>query len=239
MRMKLGRKPALIPASLRDLAYYAAGPLPTPPAAVPVPAIADWQVLGNDTVGNCGTAGLEHGMMAAAAADKENEGFPTASEAVSYYLDYTGGQDNGVVLSQYLAYVKQQKFYGHAVAAYAPVSVSDIATLQFAVDAYDFAYAGITVYDAMMQATQNGQPWTMATAAGSIAGGHCVPIVGYDDQYLYVVTWGAVQAIAYPAWHRIAEEAWAVLTGEITAAGTDGHGINLGALQADLNRLTT
>jgi hypothetical protein len=35
------------------------------------------------------------------------------------------------------------------------------------------------------------------------------------------------------------DEAWCVLSGEIVKAGTDGHGISLPALQADLNRLRT
>ena len=61
---------------------------------------------------------------------------------VSYYLAYTGGQDSGVVLSQFLAYVRQHGFYGHSVAAYAPVAVHDVPTLCFAIDAYDFAYVG-------------------------------------------------------------------------------------------------
>jgi len=234
MSLKLGRKPALFPAGLRDLTYYRAGSLPTPPASVAIPDIADWGMLGNDSVGDCGVAGLQHGFMADATDTDHVEGFPTDQETVSYYLAYTSGQDDGVVLSQYLQYVQQSGYYGHTVTAYAPVTVSDIQTLQFAIDAYDFAYTGITVYSAMQTAFSNGQPWTMQTAAGKVAGGHCIPIVAYDDQYLYAVTWGAIQKIAYPAWNRIADEAWAVITGEINTAADDGHGINLAALQADL-----
>lgn len=192
---------------------------------------------GNDTYGDCGVAGVNHGFMTAAADTGETETFPTADQVVSYYLAYTGGQDSGVVLSDFLAYVKKTGFYGHTITAYAPVSVTDIPTLQFAVDAYDFAYTGITVTEAMEQAFAAGQPWTLATTEGAVAGAHCVPIIGYDSEYLYVVTWGAVQAFAYDAWAKVAEEAWAVITGEIDSAGTDGHGISLAALQADLAAL--
>jgi len=234
---RYGRRPALIPAGLRDLAYYAAGPLPKPPASVAVPSVAAWGMLSNDTLGDCGVAGLEHGFMAAAVDTSEAETPATAAQAASYYLTYTGGQDSGVVLSDYLAYVKKNGYYGRTVAAYAPVLVSDVPTLQFAVNAYDFAYTGITVTQAMEQAFSAGQPWTLETTDSPAVGGHCIPIVGYDSQYLYAVTWGAVQPIAYPAWQYMASEAWAVIGGELVAKGADGHGVNLAALQADLGRL--
>ena len=232
---KYGRNPAQFPAAIRDLTYYTAGPLPAPPASVAVPAVADWDPLGNFQYGDCGVAGLQHGLMAAASDTGQAETPATAEQAVSYYLGYTGGQDGGVVLSAYLAHVRQNGYYGRTVAAYAPVAVNDIPSLQFTVNAYDFAYCGITVTQAMEQAFQAGEPWTLDLADSPAAGGHCVPVVGYDSAWLYVVTWGQVQPLAYSAWHHIAEEAWAVITGEV--AGGDGHGISLAALQADLPML--
>ena len=234
---KFGRLAAQFPAGLGDLTRYVAGSLPKAPASVAVPKVAEWGMDGNDTYGDCGVAGLNHGLMSAAAVTGETETFPDDEQIVDYYLGYTGGQDNGVVLSAYLAYVKKTGFFGHTVAAYAPVAVQDIPTLQFAVSAYDFAYTGITVTEAMQEAFQQGEPWTLDVLDSPIAGGHCVPIVGYDSNYLTVVTWGGTQQIAYSAWHYIASEAWAVISGELVAAKGDGHGINLAALQADLSKL--
>ncbi len=234
---KFGCKPAVFPAALRTLDYYAAGSLPKPPASVAVPDVADWGMLGNDTKGDCGPAGLVHGFMTDAAKTAQTETFPSDTDVVSYYLTYTKGQDSGVVLSDFLAYVKKTGFFGHTVSAYAPVSVRDIPTLQFAVNAYDFAYSGIVVTEAMQEAFQAGRPWTLEDLLSPVAGGHCIPVVGYDSSYLYAVTWGAVQPIAYSAWHYIASQAWAVITGELVAKGGDGHGINLAALQSDLSKL--
>ena len=240
MTLKLGRRPAQIPAGLRDLTYYAAGPLPKAPASVAVPAVADWGMLGNDSEGDCGPAGLQHGFMSAAADTGERETFPDADQVVSYYLDYTGGQDDGVVLSDYLAYVRQKGFYGRTVSAYAPVTVNDVPTLQFAIDAWDFAYVGITVTQAMMDAVEGDDPWTWTAedVTGPSIGGHCIILAGYDSSWLYGITWGSAIRIAYPAWHQMGDEAWAILTGELVAAKDDGHGLNLTALQADLTRLT-
>jgi hypothetical protein len=240
---KYGRNPGFVPVGLKELPFYAAGPLPRPPAKVPVPAVPDsgdgtvWGMDGNDKYGDCGIAGIDHGFMAAASvvATLKKETWPTDDDDVSYYLAYTGGKDTGVVLAEFLAYVKLRQFYSHTVQGYAPVGVHDIPTLQFAINAYTFAYTGITVTSAMESAFQNHQPWTLEDLYSPVAGGHCIPLVGYDSNYLYCVTWGTVQAIAYSAWHYIASEAWAVIPGEFT--DTDGRGISLSALQADLSKL--
>lgn len=246
-----GRCPALIPAGIRDLTYYAAGALPKPPAKVAVPVVPSpgdgtaWGSDGNDRYGDCGVAGFAHGTMADVAV-LSLKGYrtpdyvqATADQCVSYYLSYTDGADNGVVLSQFLAHVKNQGngFYGQTVKAYAPVSIQDIPTLQFTIDAFGFAYTGIVVTQAMEQAFENGQPWTMETLNSPVAGGHCIILAGYDSQYLYGITWGSIVRIAYPAWHGMADEAWAVIMRSQMDAGNDGRGINVTALEADISKL--
>lgn len=242
---KLGCKPGYVPVGLRELTFYAAGPLPAPPTAVacPVPpANADgtpWGMDGNDTHGDCGVAGAHHGNLAVDVLTGQDPGTLTADQIVQYYLTYTGGQDGGVVLADFLAYVRKTGWFGKALIGYAPASITDYQTLQFIVSAYGYAYTGLQVTDLMMQAFQAHQPWTAdAFTSGQVVGGHCVPLVGYDSQNLYCVTWGGIQAIQYSAWHRIALEAWAVIWGEMPENGIDGHGVNLAALNADLPLLT-
>lgn len=177
MSYKLGCLPGKIPVGLRDLTYYAAGGLPQAPASVAVPAVSSWGMDGNDVYGDCGVAGGNHGFMACSAIAGKNEAFPGTEQIVSYYLAYTGGQDGGVVLSDYLAYVRAKQFFGHTVSEYAPVAVSDVPTLLFTIWAYGFAYTGISVTQAMMSACpENGawQPWTLEMAQGEPIGGHCV-----------------------------------------------------------------
>lgn len=234
---KLGRLPGKIPVGLRELSYYAAGPLPKAPASMPVPEPpgGEWLMLGNDTYGDCGVAGLEHVFMADAAETAETETFPTDAQTVTYYLTYTGGQDTGVVLSDFLNYVRQNGYYDKKILAYAPIAVHDIPTLHTAVFMYDAAYTGIQVTAQMMTDFQDDHPWTMKSLESPVEGGHCVPIVGYDGTYLYIVTWGKIQKIEYSAWHYMSSEAWAIITGELETG--DGHGINLDALKADLNRI--
>ena len=238
LSFKLGRNPGHVPNGLRDLTWYVAGDLPAPPVRrpVPPPGNGNWGMDGNDVYGDCGVAGLHHGDMCVEY-DTATPVVPITSDQITqYYLSYTGGQDNGVVLADFLGYVQKTGFFGHSVEAYAPVSISDMKTLQFATNAYGFCYTGIQVTDLMMNASNAGQPWTADTFAnGTVEGGHCVPIIGYGTDNLYVATWGMMQAIEYSAWHLIAEEAWAVLMSEVTAKGN--HGINLAALKADISKL--
>ena len=244
--LKLGCLPGHVPNGLRDLTWYAAGALPTAPLKVEPPtppASSDgtaWGMDGNDEYGDCGVAGVNHGEMCVDLDSHTALAPVTGSQVVSYYLEYTGGEDQGVVLADFLAYVRKTGWFGRKLPLYAPVSVSDFKTLQFAVNAYGYAYTGIQVTDLMMAASQNGnRQWTAADFQnGNVEGGHCVPIVGYDSDNLYAVTWGEIQPIAYSAWHLMSTEAWACVWGEIPASGLDGHGVNLAALQGDLSRLT-
>lgn len=242
--LKFGLLPGYVPAALKDLTHYAAGDLPTAPPKVDVPEVpaqddgTPWGVDGNAEYGDCGVAGLDHLFMAVASATAESETWPTADEIVQYYLSYTGGKDSGVVLADFLAYVKAKEFFTHTVKAYAPVSVHDIPTMHYAINAYGAAYTGIAVTQAMQQAFAEGKAWDLDDLLSPVAGGHCIPIVGYDSSALYAVTWGKVQPITHSAWHFMSSEAWAVIPGEITAKGDDGRGINLAALEADLAKLS-
>lgn len=240
---KFGCLPGRIPVGLKELPFYVAGSLPKPPPKVEVPVVpaaADgfpWGMDGNDVYGDCGVAGIEHGFKAVDAVLNYPEQAPSDQDIVNYYLTYTNGQDSGVVLADFLQYVQSTGFFGHTVEAYAPVAVHDVPTLTFAVDAFDFAYTGITVTNAMLQAANAGKPWDLDDLMSPVAGGHCVPLVGYDSSFLYCVTWGKIQPITYSAWHFCSTEAWAVIPGEFTAKGGDGRGINLVALKEDLAKL--
>lgn len=241
-QFKYGRQPGKIPVGLKDLTWYQAGALPKAPAKVAVPTVpanADgtpWGVDGNDYYGDCGVAGINHGFMTDAAIVKASEAFPTSNAIVNYYMTYTGGEDSGVVLSDFLAYVRKNGFLDkHTISAYAPVGVHDIPTMHFAVNAYGFVYTGIEVTGQMMTDFQDHKPWTLESLESDVEGGHCIPIVGYDSDYLYAITWGQVQPIAVSAWHYMSSEAWAIITGELKNG--DGRGLNLAALTNDLNKL--
>ena len=234
---KFGLLPGKRPVGLKDLTWYVAGALPKPPIKVDVPAFGDWGMLSNDRLGCCGVAGLQHGFETDATITHERETWPSAEHCADFYLNYTHGQDSGVVLSDFLNYVRSNPYYDHTVEAFAPVAIQDIPTLQTAINMFGFAYAGIEVTAGMQQAFGQHQAWSTTQLNEPVIGGHCVPLVGYDNTFLYCITWGGVQAITYSAWHQIATESWAIISGEFVARHGDGRGVNIDALRADLNRL--
>jgi hypothetical protein len=87
-----------------------------------------------------------------------------------------------------------------------------------------------------MDQFQAGQPWSLVTdwQNQGIEGGHAIPVLGYDDQWMYCVTWGAVQKMAWDWWSAYGDEAWVVLSEEYEQAGHPVNGIDVAALKADL-----
>jgi hypothetical protein len=47
-----------------------------------------------------------------------------------------------------------------------------------------------------MDQFEAGQPWDVVPGM-TLDGGHDVPMVDYDNKYVYVVTWGALQPVTY------------------------------------------
>src|SRR5206468_5915052 len=56
---------------------------------------------------------------------------------------------------------------------------------------------------------------------GTIEGGHAVALVGYDDEFWYVVTWGQVQKMTKSFWAHYVEEGWIQLSSDIVNAVTN------------------
>ena len=88
------------------------------------------------------------------------------------------------------------------------------------------------------QQFQDGKPWALTgtPADHRIEGGHAVPIVGYTTAGPVVVTWGRLQQVEWGWWMAYAEEAYAVITDEVKAAGKL-RGVDFAALESDLAEL--
>lgn len=56
-----------------------------------------------------------------------------------------------------------------------------------------------------------GTPWTVANSTGSSEGGHALAAIGYDSTYVYVVTWGRVQAVTWGWWDAYVSQVVAAL----------------------------
>ncbi|MEZ0090105.1 hypothetical protein [Streptacidiphilus sp. EB129] len=233
---KYGKLGPRFPVALKDFTAYAAAPLPAPPASVDwASGVSTWPMDGNDQYGDCTMAAAAHLIQSWNAQTKEQDPVPTAQQVVDQYFTLSGGQDSGLAESDVLKAWQTGGLWGNQVVAYAPVNVHALTAIRQTIALFGGVYAGIQVPSNAQQQFQAGQPWTLDPGWQSqpIEGGHAIPLLGYDADWLYVITWGAVQKVAWDWWSTYSDEAWAVLAQQYREAGTV-NGIDLATLTADL-----
>ncbi|TQF06998.1 hypothetical protein E6W39_38455 [Kitasatospora acidiphila] len=236
---KFGKLAPQFPTALRDFAAYAKTPLPAPPAAVDwANNVPEWPMDGNDQYGDCTMAAAAHMIQSWNAETKESDAVPTPKDVVAEYLQLTGGQDTGLVEADVLKNWQRSGLWGNTALGYAPVNVHDLTALQQTMWLFGAVYAGIQVPANAQTQFQQGQPWSLVPdwQQQPIEGGHAIPLLGYDADYIYAITWGGVQRIAWNWWSTYSDEAWAVLAQEYKEAGTV-NGIDMAALTADLEQV--
>ncbi len=234
MNFKLGRLPATRPLGLSDLAVYAQGKLPAPPASVAAPN-ADYPIDGNDQCGDCTMAGAAHLVAAWNAEVDESDPVPSEQEVISTYYSLTGGADSGLNEASVLEGWRRNGLFGRKIAAYAPVNPRNIVDLHQAIAFYGAAYLGIVCPQSAQEQFQAGEPWTYVPGS-PIEGGHCIVGVGYTQNGILCATWGGIAEVTYPFLAHFLEEAWAVIPDQFVEAGR-GPALDLATLRADLDRL--
>ncbi|MFJ8471285.1 hypothetical protein [Kitasatospora sp. NPDC094011] len=236
---KFGKLGPRFPVALKDFTAYAEAPLPAPPAAVDwATGVTAWPMDGNDQYGDCTMAAAAHMIQSWNAQTAEQDTVPTQQQVVAEYFQLSGGQDTGLVEADVLKTWQSGGLWGNTVVAYAPVNVHSLTVLQQAIALFGAVYAGIQVPANAQQQFQAGEPWTLDPGwqRQKIEGGHAIPLLGYDAEWIYAITWGGVQRIAWDWWSTYADEAWAVLAQEYAQAGTV-NGIDMAALTADLKQV--
>jgi hypothetical protein len=225
------------PTGLKDLsAYLTSTGLPAPPASVNhYSAVSVWPMDGNDQYGDCTMAAAAHCIQMWDAVTNTTDPVPSEAAVVQQYLKLTGGPDTGLVEANVLKTWMTTGLWNNVIAGYAPVNVHNLTLLQQVIYLYGGAYVGIQVPANAETQFGNHHPWTLDPGwqHEKMVGGHAIPLVGYDANYIYAITWGAVQPMAYDWWHTYGDEAWAILPDEFKEAG-GFDGINVAALQGDL-----
>lgn len=241
-KRKLGRKPAVFPKNVKEFSTYLKTALPTPPATYPVIKFG-YSMLGNgpdphvtiegpnfEGVGNCTICALIHLRRAnELETETAKNDLPTANACVLEYFDETGGQDTGLECSSVLKKWYSPGTFQNQNKGYASFPINDVNMMKVVISNFGGAYLGVNLPDPAEIQTENGQPWKLTNTLDdlNIVGGHCVPAVGYDENFVYVVTWGLIQPVTWSWLAEYLEEAWAVIT-------TEDARVDLAALQADL-----
>jgi len=209
-------------------------------SAVPGP----WGTLANDRLGDCVAAGAGHHAQAinwygqnlnAGVTDADTI---TMYSAISGYNPITGANDNGAMLSDGLAYWQKTGIGGNKIAAYAQLKATDLALIRNCIAVFGGVYTGFNCPSSALDQFDKGQPWTVVRRT-SIAGGHCVPIGGYDATSFTAVTWGKVQKMDVAFYQRYFDEVWVPIDLDwMRTVGTSPAGLDTDTLNADYMALT-
>jgi hypothetical protein len=249
--MKFGRKPAVHTRRTMRSALVLAqalAPLGSPPtvsddyvSAVNKVTGGDWGMMGNDTLGDCVCADSGHQVMIHTA----NAGTmitPTDAdvlalyEAVGGYVPGDAATDQGCDETSMCAYMQATGIAGQKSAGTAMVDPLTLDHIRWAVQLFGACRLGITVGQDSVDQFKGKQPWEAPTTDPN-AGGHDVPAVGYDAEYVRVITWGGEQLVA---WSLMAnpdflQEAHAEVFGDwLTVTGVAPSGLDMPALLAAL-----
>lgn len=224
------------PSTEPDLATYATTAVPTPPPAVAAPDVADWQMACNERLGDCAEAKVVHADMTWAGILSLPYTYPGDEAVQEAYLAQTPGhQDTGLVLSKELSRWKSTGNLGSKILDYKPVNFKDTTLVQQVIWIFGGIDTGVNLPGvAQTQFRQDGSGiWelTGTSADHKIEGGHDIWGVGYDDDFIYAVTWGALVRITYQWWQTYVQQNWAIVPTQFAQYGGDARGFTLPAVE--------
>lgn len=216
----LGKLPAVYrPGTLMLAAYLPEKRMPIPETVDNHSAVADWNLMLNDRIGDCTCAAAGHMVQAWTKLACGNEtvipdaDILAAYQAVSGYNPATGANDNGAVEADVLSYWRETGIAGHKIEAYARVETHSEYQVKLAAYLFGGVYTGL----ALPETAQDQKVWTSVHGAGDEAGswgGHAVPILGYSAHRATCITWGAPLDMTWSFWRRYADEAYACLSAD-------------------------
>lgn len=215
-------------------------------SAVTKQSPAGWGVLLNNEIGDCVPADSGHQLMLRTA-NAGNIVIPTDDdilalyEAVGGYVPGDPNTDQGCAEEAMCQYLVTNGLCGHKLSATAPIDPTNLDHIRWAVQLFGACRMGIFVDERMEDQFSDHQAWDQAADPNDPnAGGHDVPVVKFDSEYAYVVTWGALQPVTWSlmASSAFLEEAHGEISKDwIRAGGTAPSGFDLEALLADLQGL--
>lgn len=219
--------------------------------------LADWQMLGNDAVGDCNAVTWAN-MRRLVTAHLSTEYYPTQAQVFEFYqtqnpdFDPTGSQqtngpgsnaDQGMVIQTGLEYLHATGGPdGVKAVAFAKVDHTQMAEVKAALAIFGGLWLGINVLEANQHEFANGKPWTDVIGS-PIEGGHAILGGGYSSDVKFI-TWAKETEFAESFWNGVVqgnplvEEAWVAIWPEHLGTRGFAQGVDQNQLAADYQALT-
>ena len=243
-----GRKPPKRAPALR-LSPYLTGAVPAHPAfADYLSRLSGWQMLGNDSIGDC-VAVTWSNTRRLVTAVLSTENYPPLAEVLAFYKTQNPGyppQDDGMDIQTALEYlVKNGGPDGVKALGFAKVDYTNPDEVKAAIAIFGSVWTGINVQQAQQAQFNAGQPWDWVPGS-PMDGGHSVITAGYgpagagalggDERF---ETWTQETSFTDRYWlDGGTEEAWVVIWPEHLGSAEFLAGVNLAAFAADYTAIT-
>lgn len=207
---------------------------------------APWEMMGNDTYGDCTCAAAGHMVMTWTANQSKEVVVPTP-DIIKFYDHFSGGNpDAGANMLDVLNYWRRRGLDSHKITAFMALQPRSHVEAQDAINLFGACYIGVALPDFAVPAGVDFLtiPWQVppqgpvGNAAPDPNNGHCIPAFAYDQHNLYVVTWGAVKSMSWEFYDAYMDEAYAVLSPDwATPEELAPNGLNAQALLSDLQSI--
>lgn len=242
--MKLGKKAVRHDHRTLRLRAFAQN-LQVPDEFSMITKMTDVGVMLNDQFGDCTCAGIGH-MIQAWTANCGSQVVLADQDILALYEKACGynpadpSTDQGGVEIDVLNYVRKNGVpgvTGAALDAYVSFNYKDAQQIKEAVYYFGGAYIGIS----LPTAWQNTNTWDVVQGPDGTPGswgGHAIPILGYDPEFYYVISWGETIKLTYRAIAEYVEESYALLSPLYLSNGKTPEGFDLTALQQDLQLIS-
>jgi hypothetical protein len=235
---KLGCIPSRPDARTLQFANFLLPNIPEPPPSrrwdIPIP---QWGVMGNNDYGNCTIATAAH-MIMCWRANESGLLDPIADAAVIELAREMGALEGFQIIDR-LKYWRKNDMWANHLWAFAQVDQFNEQHTRIAINNHGALDIGL----ALPRRWQQTQIWDFGIGPGyrhASWGYHSVPIVGYDADYLYLITWGRVQRMTWPALQAYCEEAYVLIDPcWFEADGLCPAGLDLTALAAAVRAIAT
>jgi hypothetical protein len=246
MAFKFGRKPPSNKPAILFKSILAAVPV-HPISEDYLASLSNWQVLGNDTYGDCVAVAWANSRRFFTA-ELTIENYPTQQQVFDVYRTQNPNfpqEDNGMDVQTLLAYLLQNGGPdGVKPIAFAKVDPNNMDEVDAALAIFGGLILGTPVQQENLDDFNAGQPWDYH-AGGTIAGGHAILAGGYlakPGNDILFITWGAETGLTDSFWKNMVcspdGELWAVIWPENLGTKQFIAGIDLNILAADYLALT-
>ncbi len=238
---RYGKAAPHFPTGLQEYQSYLnpAAKLPAPPEVLHrYQQVIRWPLDGNDIYGDCSMAAAAHAIHAWNIATRQSHPVPNTDEVLTEYFKLTKGADIPLVEAEVLKLWHRSGLWGHRILGYTPVNLQNIHLIKQAVYLYGLVFVGVRLTHSAEHQWKQQKDWALKRGweSEAIIGGHAIPIIGYDRDSFYVVTWGRVQRMTLAWWHAYGDEAWAIFPIQLKEAGGCDH-LHLDRLHADLKNI--